>query len=390
MSGKRPGIAKAAARSLLGRNVRRGKTTQSQKPGRVRRDNRVAEARPVKPVCAGGAQAFNMGMIIKLVWFASGCAAVGLILWSGAGPVFGAIAAAGWGVLAVVVLRGVAVSAAGIAWFFLFPAGLRPSVWPCMLIRFLREGANALLPITQIGGEVIGARVLTLRGVPPSLSAASVIVDVLVQAVTQFLFAALGLATLASMRDDDAVRGTVAIVIVIAVPALGGFYLAQQPVGQRFVKALLKRVVGEREWLSFGAIDALYSRLASIYSNRRGVTTTVLIHSSVWLFGALEIWAMLAFMGYPSGYPEALVVESLMQAIRGAAFAIPGALGAQEGGLVVLCAIFGVPAGAALAMSLIKRVPDLVFGIPSLIGWQLVEGRALLGLAASGEGGQGQ
>src|SRR5271165_5623584 len=115
----------------------------------------------------GGAQAFSMGMILKLVWFSGGCAALGLILWSGAGPVFGAVATAGWGVLAVVVLRGVAVSAAGIAWFFLFPAGLRPSAWTCVLIRFLREGANALLPITQVGGEVIGARVLTLRGVPP-------------------------------------------------------------------------------------------------------------------------------------------------------------------------------------------------------------------------------
>ncbi len=331
-----------------------------------------------------------MGVILKLAWFACGCAAVGLILWIGAGAVFGAVAAAGWGVLVVVVLRGVAVSAAGTGWFFLFPAGVRPAAWTCVVVRFLREGANALLPITQIGGEVIGARALTLRGAPASLSAASVIVDVLVQAVTQFLFAAVGLAMLASMRDDDAVRGTVAIVIVVAVPALGGFYLAQRPVGQRIVKALLTRIVGEREWLSFGAIDALYARLASIYSNRGGVATAILIHSSVWLFGALEVWAILAFMGYPAGYPEALVVESLMQAIRGAAFAIPGALGAQEGGLMVLCAIFGVPAEAAIAMSLIKRVPDLVFGVPSLIGWQVLEGRVLQGLVAGVEGGQGR
>ena len=73
-----------------------------------------------------------------------------------------------------------------------------------------------------------------------------------------------------------------------------------------------------------------------------------------------------ACMGSKANYPEALVIESLTQAIRGAAFAIPGALGAQEGGLVAICAIFGVSAQAAVAMSLIKRVPDLVFGAPSL------------------------
>jgi putative membrane protein len=328
-----------------------------------------------------------MGMIGKLAWFVSGCAVLGLILWTGAGPVFGAIEAAGWGVVVVVALRGVAVSGAGLGWFFLFPPDLRPSALTCVLIRFLREGASALLPMAQIGGEVIGARALTLRGFPASLTAASVIVDVLAQAATQFVFALLGLAVLASMHDDDSIRKTVAVVIVAAVPALGGFYLAQRPVGQRFVTATLKRLAGEREWLSFGAIEALYSRFAAIYSNRRGLVVALLIHTSVWLFGALEVWAVLAFMGFPANYPEALVVESLMQAIRGAAFAIPGALGAQEGGLVALCAIFGVPADVAIAMSLIKRVPDLVFGLPSLAGWQILEGRAFQALPVAAEGG---
>ena len=331
-----------------------------------------------------------MGLIAKLAWVASGCVVFGLILWAGAGPVLGAVAAAGWGVLVVVILRGIAVSGAGVGWFFLFPPRLRPTIWTCVRIRFLREGANSLLPLTQIGGEVIGARALTLGGAPASLSAASVIVDVLVQAVTQFLFAILGLALLASMRGDAGIERTVAIVIGCAVPALGGFYLVQTPMGRRFVTGALKRVAGEREWLSFGAIDALYGRLASIYANRGGLAVAVAVHASVWLFGALEVWAVLAFTGLPASYPEALVVESLMQAIRGAAFAIPGALGAQEGGLIALCAIFGVPPDVAIAMSLIKRVPDLVFGIPSLVGWQILEGQTLRGRAARAEGGGGR
>ncbi len=329
-----------------------------------------------------------MGVLGKLAWAVSACAVLGLILWTGAGPVFDAVAAAGWAVLVVVALRGAALSTAGLGWYFLFPQGWRPTFWTCVLIRFLREGGSALLPMTQIGGEVIGARALTLRGAPASLSAASVIVDVLVQAVTQFLFAILGLATLASMRSEDSIRGTVAIVVVAAIPALGGFYLAQRPVGQRFVTAALRRLAGEREWLSFGAIEALYSRLAAIYSNRGGFAVAFAIHASVWFIGAFEVWAVLGCMGFPASYSEALVVESLMQAIRGAAFAIPGALGAQEGGLIALCAIFGVPADVAIALSLIKRVPDLVFGVPSLIGWQVLEGRALQSLPAQPEGGR--
>ena len=71
---------------------------------------------------------------------------------------------------------------------------------------------------------------------------------------------------------------------------------------------------------------------------------------------------------------DAVLIESLMHAVRGAAFAVPGALGAQEGGLIILCAIFGVPPEAALALSLVKRLPDLILGVPGLLAWQAMEG----------------
>jgi putative membrane protein len=323
-------------------------------------------------------------------WIAGVGAVIGLIFWTGAGPVLHAFETAGWGVLGVCLLRATAVATAGLGWFVLFPTGRRPTALACVLIRFLREGANTLLPMTQIGGEVIGARTLTLRGTPASLSAASIIVDVLVQAATQFLFVLIGLATLVALGRSNGVGGTIAIVVAVAIPALFGFYLGQQPVGQRIVKAVLARVVGEREWLAFGAIDALYARLGSIYANRGGLAAATAIHMTVWLFGALEVWVVLACMGSQAGYPEALVIESLMQGVRGAAFAIPGALGAQEAGLIAISAIFGVPAQAAIAMSLIKRVPDVVFGVPSLLGWQVLEARALLARAAPVEGHQGK
>jgi hypothetical protein len=53
-------------------------------------------------------------------------------------------------------------------------------------------------------------------------------------------------------------------------------------------------------------------------------------------------------------------------------------LGVQDGALIAICAIFGVPAEIALATALIKRVPDLVLGAPALLGWQALEGRRVL------------
>src|SRR5271165_2083141 len=126
-----------------------------------------------------------MSLAVKIGWIAGLAAVTVLIFWTGVGPVLHAFETAGWSVLAVVLLRGIAVVGAGLGWFVLFPAGSRPNVLACVLVRFLREGANTLLPMTQVGGAIIGARALTLCGAPASLSAASVIVDVLVQAITQ-------------------------------------------------------------------------------------------------------------------------------------------------------------------------------------------------------------
>jgi hypothetical protein len=180
----------------------------------------------------------------------------------------------------------------------------------------------------RAGGEVIGARALTRRGFPASLAAPSLVVDVLVQAVMQFLFAALGVAMLAGTGRSSAVGGTVAAVVTVAAPTLGRFHFVQRPAGLRLVKAVLSRVAVKRVCLSFGAIEAPYSRLRSTCANRSGLTAAFVIHSAIWLFGTLEVSLILIAMGFPAIYPEALNIESLLRAIRGAAFAIPGALGA--------------------------------------------------------------
>jgi len=309
-----------------------------------------------------------------IVWFAGMSVLIGLTVWYGADHVGEAIVSAGWAALLVVVVRAAAVAIAGGGWWLLFPADVRPSVLLCMGLRFVREGANALLPLAQIGGDFIGARCLALRGVRGTLAAASVIVDVLMQAVSQLVFALIGLVLLIAIGGNELIVWPVAIGLALALPALGGFMLIQGEQGQRLVKWVLGKVAGDRQWLAFGAIDDLFARLDTFYSYRRGLIQSVVWHLGGWFVGALEVWIVLTFMGYSIDFGDAVLIESLMHAVRGAAFAVPGALGAQEGGLIILCAIFGVPPEAALALSLVKRLPDLVLGVPGLITWQAMEG----------------
>ncbi len=68
----------------------------------------------------------------------------------------------------------------------------------------------------------------------------------------------------------------------------------------------------------------------------------------------------------------------MVLAIRSAVFPVPGALGVQEGGYVLVGSLLGIPGDAAFALSLIARVRELILGIPGLIAWQVIEARRVL------------
>jgi putative membrane protein len=286
-----------------------------------------------------------------------------------------AMAQAGWAAAIVIALRLVAVTLAGLTWWLLFPKHPRPQPSVCALLRIVREGANTLLPLAQIGGDVIAARLLTFWHIPGPLAAATVIVDVLAQAGTQFLFALVGLALLITHGVGGNFVYDIAWALGAAALALTGFYVAQRHGGEKLVNALLKRLARGREWQINGTFEAVFHRLHEVYGRRRALALTVICHLGVWFIGALEVWVGLNAMGYHPTYAEAVAIESLAQAARGAAFVVPGAVGVQEGGLVVLCALFGIPAHSALALSLIKRAADIMVGVPGLVAWHALETR---------------
>jgi putative membrane protein len=305
--------------------------------------------------------------------------AIGLAVIAGAifaadpRAVAAAVARVGSASLLVIATRAVSVGLAGLAWWLLFPPDRRPPARVCVLLRYVREGANTLLPLTQIGGDVIGARLVTFWGIAGTLAAATVMVDVLIQAATQFLYALSGLSVLAARDVDSALVRNLGWALALFVPALGGFYLVQRHWGEALLMKILRRMARGREWAVHGHVGAVFAYLHALYGRRAALAAAFLGHLAIWFIGALEVWIALTAMGYAVGYREAMAIESLAQAARGAAFMVPSAVGVQEGGLVLLCGLFGIPPQSALAVSLIKRAADVGVGVPGLVAWQRLE-----------------
>jgi putative membrane protein len=304
--------------------------------------------------------------------------AIAIIAYQGFGAVAQAFAAVGFGLAAVIVLRAVELSGAGLGWWIVFPAAGRCPLYACVWVRFIREAINALLPVAQVGGEIAAVRVMSFFGVAGELAGATVLVDILLQALTLLLFTIVGIGVLATVVADRALVGSLVAGTTMMALALAGFFAAQRFGGARLFDRFLMALAAKLGWSSLANRASLHDNLVEIYADLPRLAAAILVHLCVWFVGALEVLVALRLMGFSVFYGEALAIESVGQAVRAAGFLMPGALGIQEAGFIAVCAVYGIPAPAALALSLVKRVPDITLGLPFLFAWHTHEARALI------------
>jgi uncharacterized membrane protein YbhN (UPF0104 family) len=93
--------------------------------------------------------------------------------------------------------------------------------------------------------------------------------------------------------------------------------------------------------------------------------------------GSFEVWFALRLFGHPVGAGTAIILESMTQTMRHLAFVVPAGLGVQEATLVLFGHVLGVGSEFALAVSMVKRVREVLCGLPSLASWQWLEARRL-------------
>jgi len=245
---------------------------------------------------------------------------------------------------------------------------LRTFVWA----RWIAESINQLLPALQVGGNLVRARLVARRGVPGPLAGASVVVDITLHLLAQLVFTLLGVGLLLFHVGGRRLIGAVIAGLLVTVATVAAFYLVQRRGVFGAMARALVRVLRSSDWASLSsraeAMDAWIDRL---YRERRDVGVSEAWHVLSWLLGASEIWLALRLLGHPVSIATAVVIESLGEALRTAAFVIPGALGVQEGGFVVLGSVFGFGPDLSIALSLTKRLRELCLGVPGLIAWQL-------------------
>ena len=324
------------------------------------------------------------GKKIRIAFYllAAGGAALftALLIRQGAPHVIAAFASAGWWIAAVAIYHlFVPVFLDALAWWALFPKSERLSLWQLFWMRWIGESVSTLVPSATVGGDVVRARLAALHGTPIPTAAASVLVDITLGVFVQIVFTLLGLGLIVSATGQQGFIGPTLIGAIIGVLAIVGFYVVQRLGMFRFIGKMISRLANAEDWHSLvHSGHRLDQAIRSLYARRAGVIGCCAATGISLLLGSGEIWIALHALGLQATIVNAVILQSMVLAIRSAVFPVPGALGAQEGGYVVVGSLLGIPGDAAFALSLISRVRELILGIPGLVVWQFIEARRVL------------
>jgi putative membrane protein len=286
---------------------------------------------------------------------------------------------AGWSLLWLVPYRGVYFLLFALGWWQLlktFPQANRLSIAYLWWISSVREAIDRLLPVASVGGGVAGARLVSWRGIAVIQAGASVIVEVILTLASSYLFAVLGVVLMMGVATLTAPQRQVLMAVAWTLPVpLACFVLLRY--GGWFAR--LERILGALVGLDAGADRgaALDREIRAALRRLSSLLTAGVLQLAALMSASLEIWFVLRLFGHPIDLISAVVLESATQAVRHAAFFIPGGLGAQEAGFVLFGQLFGIDPELALAVSLAKRLREILCGLPALLSWQWAELRRL-------------
>jgi putative membrane protein len=314
---------------------------------------------------------------VVLVFLAGLVAAIYLFVSVGFQPVIQSVARAGFSGLALLCVYALLVFVVlGFAWSSLLPPAHRRPFMDFYMGRLVRDSIAEISPFSPVGGMVAAARLMLLKGMKGAYAVASVAADATTEAMAQAAFLAfglgLGLARFPELHRSGILTSTMGIMLLLAVPGIAGLIVLQRR-GAGFAERLSARFMPRMT----GGVR-FHDAMHAMYDSKSRLTLSAVLHLLGWVGAGGGTFLSFWLVGGKISILNAIALEALLSTIRSLAAFVPAAIGVQEAGYVMLAPLFGLPAEMGLAVSLLKRAREIVLGVPALLYWQGVEGRAAL------------
>lgn len=284
-----------------------------------------------------------------------------------------ALATVGWGIIAIAAFELVPLTAKTWAWHTVLKAETDLSFREVLAARWIRQSVSQLLPVAQVGGDMVGTRVIYMRGAGGAVAGAGTLVDMTMGAVAQVVCTSAALLLLLAAGEGAVFAQPALIGSIVFAAGLAAFVWQQQ----RAPFAMISRALGSSSRTRFAAVLAnaqgLDEALERIYRRRGAVFENLLWQLGAQLLAAGEIVIFGFFLGVDVGFGDAFILQCVSRGIRLVVFFVPGGYGVQEGSLVVLALALGFDPDFGLVVALLKRAREVIVGVPAVLVWYRYE-----------------
>ena len=270
----------------------------------------------------------------------------------------------GWRLVAIVALEALVSMAGARVWWHTLPSQTRRGWFARLfLIHLAGNALNQGTPGAPLGGEPVKVVFLKER-FPISVTTASLLSAKLAQALARALFVIVGmLAAWWSLKVERLPVRALALGFILTTAGVAMFMVLQirgfSTTAVR-VSARLRFLGSWVDRLERG-LERVDEHLRELYTLRPWDFVAAVVLSVAGLcVGVVQVWLMMGWMGLRRDWLSSLTIEAFSVLVNFVLFAIPGSLGVQEGGKVLIFAALGLPVSAGLSMGVAFRLNSLI------------------------------
>jgi uncharacterized protein (TIRG00374 family) len=309
--------------------------------------------------------------VLRYLLLTLGLAVLGLLVWHvGPGNIYDAATRLGPLTLVVILLPSLVMySVEAYGWKIILGRSAKGvPFWRLLAIRTAGEVVNMTTPTAYLGGEPLKAYLLKKYGVPMTEGAASVVIAKTTMTIAEVFYILVGIALgFWILGAGSSAKQTVAAALLSAgllVCSIASFVFIQRRGLFASILAMLRKL-----GLRIRFLEAQEEHLRSIdqmilnfYSHhQRAFYASTGVYFFGWLAESLEVFAIIYFLGVPTSLLSAVSIGALAVFIKGGTFFIPGSLGAQDGGNLLLLKAFGYSDVTGITFALLRRFRELVW-----------------------------
>jgi uncharacterized protein (TIRG00374 family) len=247
-------------------------------------------------------------------------------------------------------------------------AAKKIAFWKILAIRTAGEVVNMTTPTAYVGGEPLKAYLLQRYQIPMVEGLASVVIAKTIMTLAQVVFILVGIALAFWSLGSSGSSGQIAAAGLLAAGLLlfgvAAFIFVQKRGLFIWVLDTLRGF-----GLRFAFLEAREEKLRSLdttilnfYTHHRSAFyASTGLYLLGWLAEALEVYVIIFYLGEPANILSAISIGALAVFIKGGTFFIPGSLGAQDGGNLLLLKVFGYSDVTGITFALLRRFRELVW-----------------------------